>query len=162
MPRVVSNILLSHVTNNNYKTLQFSYAYKKLGLKNNLAVRINREKSGSYIYKYPGYFLNLKELVHALSLLIQNKSLTLGIIEKYLHANLSFINVAKYPRPYYFRLMGKLLTVNGLIEDTKMTGEELRVFLNKHVSDGPICRIMDITDWQEDIDSMIAFAKNQN
>ncbi len=154
----MSDKLLTYSANKQIRSFPFTHAYKQLDLLPNF-IRISRNKKGVYAYKFPGYFLSLKNLVNTLEFLSQQNKLPINIIKEYLDKEIDFIKILNNPKIYHFRKMGELFTKNGKIPGTNLTGEELRNLLDKNVEDGPTLRIMEIESWKKGVEDMIKFAK---
>ena len=66
----------------------------------------------------------------------------------------NFINIkeVKYTEMLvYLKGLGKMLTLNGLIRGSKLTGERLRALINKEVEDGPCLHIVSTKYWRRQV-----------
>ncbi|MDE2589570.1 MAG: hypothetical protein KGL95_07890, partial [Patescibacteria group bacterium] len=146
MHDILSDKVLAHLPNGEKSNLLLPYAYQTLSVDAS-DIRIDRKKYGAYIYRYPGYFLDTMELAKVLEKLVFSKKISLSTIEKYLESGVSFSDIIKSPKIFYFRKFGDLFTIIGKIPGEHMTGEELREILNSQVKDGPHLRLFNKETW---------------
>ncbi|MDB4777994.1 hypothetical protein OAG68_00895 [bacterium] len=121
-------------------------------LKNPSIVLKRDEKS----YRYPGYFLHLHELLKALTALIDSQRLRDTTIIHHAKLNAPLREIRKRnPRTSTLleelEHLSELITHEGLLHDSDMTGSELREYIDIHVSDGPTLHLLAIDDWRKEI-----------
>lgn len=123
-------------------------AYKVLGCSSD-EIRLNRSLLA---YRFPGYFLNISQLIDLLGILIKRKDLTVSSVKTFFR--LYNPNFKKYlkDKKYVEVLsmtegLSKLLLVRGKIIKSKITGNQLRDLVMKNVDDGPILKIMPVNNW---------------
>lgn len=110
-------------------------------------------------YRFPGYFLNIPQLVGLLERLTKQGKLTFASVKKFLRFYQP--NFKKYlEKKKYIEVLSKikgldkLLLVPGAIPKAKITGEDLRGLIAKHVSDGPILKIIAVNKWKKQLDKI--------
>lgn len=108
-------------------------------------------------YRYPGYFLKGEHLLNFLHKLIREKRISIISLKKYLghDFDINMLNKIFYRSKLKFlnklSKLGDLLSVEGVIEGSTLTGDELRKILDKEVADAPNLYLMDIPEWNKDI-----------
>ncbi len=103
--------------------------------------RIDRNSSA---YDFPSYFLNTEKLGKTLAELIASQLLTKECVANH------FTNPTRIEQllngktiPYHeYRMMGKLLSHQGLLPGSTMHGDDLRMILDAKVPDGPELRVL--------------------
>lgn len=155
---VMSDIIFSHTKGNHKVNLPLVPGHTQLKLEKNSILAINRNKA-RYAFPCPGYFLDLMDIVGVLDKLIQKGHLTRNIVEKHLPEGITFEKILHNPHIKDFRFMGKLLTHEGTIDGTALTGKKLRSILNEEVKDAPILHIMKTDEWAKGLDEFIEFIK---
>lgn len=117
-------------------------------------IKLNRN---IYAYQYPTYWLNAAELSLVLINLIKGGQLSDYSIKKYAAPDFSFREI--FSRGFYSKLeqLGGLLTVQGPIEGSLITSDDLRKIIDEKVSDGPELKITRVEKWNESIDQFLAF-----
>jgi hypothetical protein len=110
-------------------------------------------------YNFPGYFLNIPELVSLLEKLIKQGKLSFDSVKtflKFYQPNFKkYLEKKKYVEVLN-RIKGldKLLLFSGPIPKAKIKGEELRSLIAKHVSDGPVLKIVAVDKWKKQLDKI--------
>lgn len=127
----------------------FSQAKEFFNIKSK-AIRINREMGA---YHSPGYFLEVKELLVTLKELVESGKISRSTLAKFV--DLELLEKEANHKPHHFRNLGKLLTASGQIEESELTGEELRKILDGKVSDGPELMMMEINFWKSILNQII-------
>ncbi len=140
------------------RKMAFTPAYVTLGMSS--ASEISLDRNNPQVFSYPGYFLNLRELVGCFQYLVEKELLSEKTLDHYFQPSYSFATVLKEPHMYHMRNIGRLLTIHGRIPNERLTGEELRSILNERVKDGPQLRIMKTADWNRSVSDIIEFAQN--
>lgn len=153
---------LSHALSNEVKLLDFVPLYRQLGVKRASLVAINRNNPQVYIYRYPGYFLDIAHLSKTLRYLLRKKRLTPQTIQSYLDKDVLLEDMLRDPKIHHFRHMGKLFMAKGEISPEQLTGEELRSILSNRVQDGVKLYLMRTTAWEKSVNDMIRFAKKDS
>jgi hypothetical protein len=120
--------------------LPFIPASERLRIKR-AEVRLRRSRS-SQIYRHPGYFLNHRELTAVLRWLVETGLLTRRTLQRYSPSPTGSERlISLHSRRADFVGLGRLLTTNGAIEGSTLTGEELRAIIDERVGDGPTLRL---------------------
>ncbi len=162
MHKHLSDFLLAYQVNEGQRlSLPFTQAWEVLGLPYAETVYLNRADQNVYCYKYPGYFLDIKSLSEVLKKLIMKGHLSETTLKRYFPSIPNDRNVlnklSKLLRVDCLSQLGELLTIQGHIDDSNITGELLRTYLD-FVDDGPVMRIMLMRRWEEGVDKMIKVA----
>ncbi len=121
----------------------FVPAYSFLKLSGPKDIQLKRE---IYAYEFPAYWLDISQLLTLLSKLISEKILSKKDLKHYLGISYD----SKFAPPRF----GRLLTVNGPIGNSTLTGEELRKLVNTEVEDRPELKITPIRDWNKSMIEM--------
>lgn len=96
-------------------------------------------KRDIYSYEYPRYWLNMKDLQKLFVTLYADGALTRETLIRYCDA--------PTPAEIDERWLGKLLTIQGNIAGSSITGEELRAQVDISVRDMPELRITPVRKW---------------
>jgi hypothetical protein len=118
-------------------------------------VRLDREVLGRYVYRFPAYFLNIRELLALLGTLAETQRLPLAILEKHLGTKVDLNAMQSKVIFENVKRLGSLLTTRGNIAGTSMTGEELRTLIDKEVHDGPMLHLTAFPLWVESVNRML-------
>ena len=114
----------------------YTMAHEFLGIENPHAIMLDRD---AFAYEFPSYWLDISQLLVLLGRLQDEGRLSEDGIRHYIGGSIPLnFNSAK---------LGLLLAVDGKIHDSSMTGEELRVLVDKYVDEKPILRITDAREW---------------
>lgn len=110
-------------------------------------------------YHFPGYFLNMPQLIRLLEKLIKCKDLTVSSVKyflKFYNANFKkYLKEKKYVEILSMTEgLSKLLLVRGKIPKANMNGETLRELVVKHVDDGPSLKIIPVANWQKQLEAL--------
>lgn len=134
----------------------FVPAHKLFGVKGK-DIRLART---NYIYLYPLYFLNTKQVICLLKDLLKKGTLTDATVKHYFGGDItaSEIIVNDRIKVEKFRNLGKLFSVKGKIKGSNITGSDLRELLAK-VDDGPRLRIAKVAVWEKSLDELLAAAR---
>lgn len=139
--------------------IKFSPAYKLLGFKNSRPISLNRLTHNKIIYKFPSYFLNLMDLMKLMKKLNNKKILPNRVIKNYINERLltETTRLGEIPLEKFHKI-GKLLSVNGKINGSDITGEELRRLIDQEVSDNHELelKITEISTIKKNIDSILS------
>lgn len=138
------------VRSNNEALPVFLPAYKALHLNTAGAIKISRH---TLAHRFPAYFLNIHELLILLTKLISSKQLSPSAIDAQLKISgrltTTSISAEKVG------LLRPMLTSNGRIQNSILTGNKLWSLINKYVNDGPEMKIMNAAIWFRDIHNAI-------
>ena len=137
--RVIQKSLTVAAGNVNYAPA-FTHAHIFLGL--NSKVKVNREKYPHYVYKYPGYFLDMNQVVETVRQLLLNGILTISSLQYYL--GILSVEELSAKNKSVISGMGKMLWGKGKLYRAHITREELRNVINENVQDGPSLFITDV------------------
>ena len=128
----------------------FVSANAALGFDGRKNVTIDR----SYpVYRYPGYFLRIEQVASVLYDLLRKGSISEDCLRHYFKDSCPQGEVpaeATRFKPHSHEL-AEFLTTDGPLHACGLTGEELRRIMNERVQDGPELKIMNMTEWEEDI-----------
>ncbi len=133
-------------------SLSLSEAHKTLGCRPE-DIYLNRNTSAYY---FPGYFLNLPQMVELLEKLVKEKKLTVGSIKNYIKSYAYNFN-KKIKNKKYAEILkmtagiDKLLLAPGKISGSKISGNELRALVEKNVADGPKLKIIAVDKWKKQL-----------
>lgn len=107
----------------------------------------------SLAYHFPGYFLNIEQLVELLQKLIEENKLKIEFIKKYAKKLLSGKKFKDY-KEILKNISGisKVLLWKGKIPQSKLNGNELRSLVDKSVDDGPRLKIVTVASWVDQLD----------
>ena len=127
--------------------VNFTYAHEVLGVAPD-EIRLDRSINGHYTYRYPAYFLNIRQLVGWLDDLVKKGILTTDSIDHYLKTKLHISEINKQPYLHLdcFKNLHRLFLAEGKIFGSELTGAELRSLADAEVEDGPKLRITTISD----------------
>ncbi len=118
-------------------------------------------------YRYPGYFLNIQQILDVLRQLCQAGRLDVAVIKKYVPKFSAELFASAASLSHYALLaglegLGELLTVSGRIPETEISGEELRTLMDEHVSDGPELQLMEPGKWPKQIRQVMSALFSQS
>lgn len=127
-------------------TVEFTPAYRFLGLDDPRLVRIDRKAHGGAPYQFPGYFFDMDQLVSLLRKLLNDGKITEETLVRYLKDGTVVREIlgAKPVRLEMLRDIGGLLSEKSTITGSSISGDELRMMIDKEVSDGPEFKISTI------------------
>lgn len=135
--------------------LSLSDASKILGCKSR-ELRLDRTLLA---YNFPGYFLNVPQLVDLLEKLIKQGKLSFDSVKSFVKSYKP--NFKKYLKEKKYvevlkeiKGLEKLLLLSDIIPKAKITGEDLRALVAKHVDDGPILKIVPVDKWKKQLDKI--------
>ena len=151
---LVDRVMAIDVEGKHYKP-EFTLAHEALGLSSEKLVKLNRN---IYSYKFPLYWFERDQLWGLLKDLIDLGFLTENSIQTYLDTNRSFREIRENPGQEG-ALLGRLLTINGRINGSHITGEQLRVIIDQCVNDKPSLRITSGKVWDNSILEVLKNAK---
>lgn len=106
-------------------------------------------------FMYPGYFLNIHDLVR----LLKTGLLPKEVLNTYLLHPTTIEEMLASPKMHHFSNMGQLFLTKGPISQTNLTGDQLRNNMNKYVRDGPVLRIMSVSAWLQGVKTMIEYCR---
>ncbi len=129
-------------------------AYKILNLDSS-EIKLNRKV---YSYKFPTYWLNMGQLVALIHRLIKGKVLSDKSVKYYLKTSADFKDLIKNDSMAKMAKLGSLLTVNGKIKYSKLTGVKLRSLVDKSVADGPELKLTGVKTWNLGINKILNMA----
>lgn len=137
-PHILNNVV-SFKLNNKIIGPYFEPAEKILKLPSNSNIQIDRN---IYSYKYPTYWLDTQELNSLIKNLIKKNKITKNTLEYY-------FKTSKLESVFGNADISKMLTEEGKIYGSKLTGNELRKLVDKYVSDLPSLKITPIYKWRK-------------
>lgn len=111
-------------------------------------------------FRYPGYFLNMNELMRLLVTLTKDGLITTETLKHYLGKDFlleKFAAAKSISKEALWEIknISSLLLVEGPLHEAKISGEELRNLINQHVSDGPRLMITTTFEWEKNINDML-------
>ncbi|MDP3697665.1 MAG: hypothetical protein Q8R55_06695 [Candidatus Taylorbacteria bacterium] len=118
-------------------------------------IKLNRKV---YTYKFPTYWLNIGRLIALISTLIKDKILSDKSVKYYLKINADFKDLIKNGSASEMIKLSNLLTVNGKIKYSKLTGVRLRSLIDQNVDDGPELKLTGIKTWNLGINKILDMA----
>ncbi len=123
------------------------------GAKN--SARIDRSVSA---YSFPLYFLDMKELLSLLRLIMLSGDIPKTTLAKYVGGseNADRILVGKEVPASSFSNLGILLGQKGRIKGARLSGEQLRSLIDAKVTDGPALRGIRRSTWATEFDNLFA------
>lgn len=121
----------------------FTPAFEALGLQNDQAIKLDRHAFSMQAYQFPSYFFEVDQLIAALRSAIEAGSLSDETIKYYFQTERTFGEITEKDMftTKDLRSLGKLLTTKGRIKESGMTGEQLRIIIDREVGDGPGLKI---------------------
>jgi hypothetical protein len=139
----------------NYLTLRLPSAYKLLGCKPR-QIRLNRNLLA---YHFPGYFLNITQLMDLLEKLIKQGKLNFDSVKIFLKFYEPNFKESLRGKKYVEVLrviqgLDKLLCTRGMIPKSKLKGSELRSLVMSQVTDGPTLKIMPVDKWKRELNKI--------
>ncbi len=107
-------------------------------------------------YRFPGYFLNVEQLLKLLQKLIKEKKLSVDFIKKYAKNYRLTIKKSKNYTETLKTISGisTVLLWKGKIPGSKTSGEELRRLANQLVADGPKLKIVTVASWVKQLNKI--------
>lgn len=109
--------------------------------------------------RFPGYFLNIFQLINLLDKLIKQKKLSPSSIQTFLKPyNPNFKQYLKQKK--YVEVLkitaglSKLLLAQGKIPGSKISSDELRNLVAKYVNDGPDLKIISVDNWKKQLEAI--------
>lgn len=133
--------------------LHLPYASEILAL-GTAKIGLDRSKYEQYILSYPGYFLQLSDLVHVLNQYVQSGHLPESFVNEFLPQNANWSQVVSAPDFRYFSKFGILLTAETFPGQIKITPSELREQIRQRVPDGVQLRMLTREYAQKQIDQL--------
>lgn len=137
----------------------FTPAYKILNISEPKKIKLDRIAHSLEVYRFPTYFLNLDQLLDCFQKLIMEEKLTNTTLKYYLQTKMNYQEISEMKSKKELRLLGELLTVQGPIYKSSLTGEELRKIIDNEVEDEPELKIIEIENWRKGIENIIKIAK---
>lgn len=107
-------------------------------------------------YRFPTYFLPVKELTGFLIRLLDGGQLTEATLEQFI-INFSRQQLGEWEKQSHVELthnltgLGNLFSHTGPIPASPLTGEELRMLVDKEVGDGPKLHFMSVPEWRSQV-----------
>lgn len=153
----LSDEILSFKRNDETVTMPFTPAHVLLDLERS-QVRLDRQNQQVYAYQVPGYFLKLDSLAKVLRSLVDGGELSYDTLSEYVSGASNsdqLQDMFNNPKIKHFKRLGELLGIKGNIPRSNITGEQLKVQLNRGVEDGPIWRVMLFEPWIAGVDRMV-------
>ncbi|GIX06324.1 MAG: hypothetical protein KatS3mg115_0727 [Candidatus Poribacteria bacterium] len=129
---------------------RYTPAYQVLGLSSPREVRLDRSHEA---YRYPGYFLDRRQLMRALRHLLREKMLSERTLQHYLGEVRS--QGSGEGSGEWYRNLGRLLTVQGPLVGSPITGEALRAYLDRSVDDGPTLYLFEVSSWKDELEKTL-------
>lgn len=110
-------------------------------------------------YRFPGYFLNISDLLKLLAKLTKEKKLSVKSIRYYVPGYFAGLKNKFLTSRYAdilqsLRGVDKLLRARGRIYGAELTGNELRSLVETAVADGPVLKIISISDWKKQLSNI--------
>lgn len=135
--------------------LVFTPARHVLGIDGDVILKRD-EKS----YKYPGYFLELYQLLDTLQMLIDTGVITDATVMHHTKSDIPLATIRSRSKTTGSLLealanLSDLTTHDGILYDSTMTGKELRAYIDAHVPDGPVLHLLHIETWKSQLDQFI-------
>lgn len=152
--RIVDNALALCIGEKSYGA-HFTPAHALLGVPPN-TVRLDRAKDDLYIYRYPTYFLDVPKLITTLSDLCARQVLSEFLCGMFLGGNLGDMRVRERYALNRLRSLGALLSIQGRIPHSALSGEELRRILYERVPDGPELKLTPLPLLEQSVEDMIS------
>lgn len=109
--------------------------------------RIKLDKNW-YAYNFPSYWLNIKQLEELLFMLVYRGKLARTVLAEY-----------KTEKGLDARKLGRLLTIEGKIPDSDMSGQELRGCIDQCVEVKPQLMVTPIRRWNRAVLTMVRYAE---
>lgn len=116
-------------------------------------IRLNRRSAA---YRFPGYFLNIFDLLNLLDKLIKEKKLSVSSVRHYAPAYAPSLK-REFQTKKYAEILQSLkglsgfLSAPGKIFGSALTGRELRRLAGKYVGDGPVLKIIAVSEWKKQL-----------
>lgn len=131
----------------------FDLASDVLNIKDKENLKLDRSK---YAYKFPLYFLKMKDLIWFIRMLLTENLVSEEVIVSYLKNKEAIKDIKEkdYISAGKLKGLGSFLTVKGFIKNSQLTGEKLRE-LAKVIGDGPDLRIMEFKKWKKSIEKIL-------
>lgn len=113
-------------------------------------------------YQYPGYFLDIKQLLKLLQKLLDKEIINTDTLRHYLKIEHDLDDLIKKAGSsvgdliYELRLLGNLLTVEGGIKGSCFAGEALRKIVDEEVDDLPNLYIMPVDYWRGEVNKVLS------
>lgn len=137
---------------NQNTSVRLPAAHKVLGCSSG-DIRLNRDLLAN---QFPGYFLNVYQIIDLLESLVKQGSLSIQTIKRFVKLYDSNLKNKVKGKRYgeilkMLQGLNKLLLISGRIPNSKMTGDDLRDLVARHVDDGPDLRIATVAHWQKQL-----------
>lgn len=119
-------------------------------------------KRSELFYKYPGYYLNVEQLLGVIGDLLRQGQFSEETIRHYFGCESKEIfqqYSTTYDRLLKLRNLGNLLTEPNFIYKAKISGNTLRDIINERVDDGPSLFLMPRKIWRDEIKNFLLAAK---
>jgi len=157
--QLVDRALTTEIGSDRYGT-HFTYAHELLGVPAS-EVKLNRHINNNYAYRYPTYFLDVRQLLAWLGDLVKKGMLTQDSVRHYLKTDVTFgeMNVQSHLHLYHLRNLYKIFLEEGKIFGSNLTGAELRSLADTEIEDGPKLRITPINDLANSIEVFLNAAE---
>jgi molybdopterin/thiamine biosynthesis adenylyltransferase len=129
---------------------RFTPAYETMRLESPNDIVLNREHEA---YRYPTYFLNIFDVVDALRRRLDAGDISEETIRHYLVTDqpfATFVQSANGDTAAY-RHLGAMLDARGELVGARISGEELRSYLDREVADASQLYLLDAVDWRDSL-----------
>lgn len=153
--RLVDRALTTNIGTECYGT-HFTYAHEILKVASS-EIKLDRRANNNYVYRYPAYFLNSRQLLEWLEGLVERQVLTKDTIEHYLKTTFSLKDIVQQSHVHLGSLknLHRLFLAKGKIFGSGISGAELCELADKEVEDGPKLRITPIEDMVKSVDKFL-------
>ncbi len=137
------------VAHNDHRVPRFENARSMLGGNHEGEITIERTAD---VYRYPGYFFQVDQLWDLLRQLVLAGKLSPLTLARHIGGDDAVTELMSQApmNVEYARNLGYLLAHEGMIDNSTISGEELRAMINEHVGDGPQLCALRRKNWDED------------
>jgi len=160
VPDEIVRKMLSIEVDGRKVSVELTPAYKALGARGPEDVKLDRYTQDLFAYRFPTYFLNLRQLANVLKRLVAEGRLSDSTIQHYMNADMTLDALLESGKPLRTLLggAGNMLTENGRLRGSTLTGSELRKIADIEVDDDPELKITEVKVWVESIKQVLSFA----
>jgi len=159
--RFVESTLTIEVAGNKFP-IAFTPAHKILNVEDPRLIKLDRRSRNLYAYHYPSYFFDAYQLLDFLKWMIDEGKITQDTLHYYFGEDFDVETALKEKGMVLvkrLKYLWKLLTAQGDVVGSKLTGEELRNLVDERVPDGPELKITPLEELEKSVETMLRAAR---
>lgn len=155
--RFVESTLTVQIGNQKYP-IAFTPASQILSIDNPQLIKLDRRSRELYAYHYPAYFFSAYHLLSFLKQTLDEGKISQVTLNCYLGEDFDLETTLKEKGMILverLKYLSRLLTVQGEVVGSKLTGEEIRNLVDEGVPDGPELKITSLEELKKSVEAML-------